>query len=319
MSAAERIEAQAADWAARRDSGRWTEADQQALETWIEASLAHRVAFLRLAESWERADRLAALRSPAPQRAPGWGERRARFSMQGLAACLVMVVAACGVWLSWHGQGEGDRYATEVGARTQVALADGTRLTLNTDSRVRSVVGGSTRTVWLEQGEVYFDVAHDKTRPFVVMAGDRRITVLGTRFSVRQRGDQVSVLVEEGRVQLEPAEVGAGARPTVVTRNDAVIVDPGHMLLMKKTPEQIANELSWRQGKIVLDQLTLGEAAAEFNRYNRKKLVIMDAATAQLRIGGTFDVANVQSFALLLHQGFGLVVQEKGDEIRISS
>lgn len=358
MTEAERIESAAADWLARRDGGHWEPADQQQLDAWIAESISHRIAWLRLESTWQRADRLGALRAPTvpaaapttpvipatpavvpiplPTRAPtaaptgtsAASPRRAgarwlpRFSTQRIAASVVFAAAACS-WLGWRytQDWQSEHYATAVGARQQVSLADGSVLTLNTATQLRTLVNESGRKVWLEDGEAYFDIAHDKKHPFVVIAGDRRITVLGTRFVVRRQGEQVNVVVEEGRVQIASAQgTGAGdAPPTVIVRNQAAVAHAGNVLVMPKAPKQIDDELSWRQGKLVFDQTTLGDAATQFNRYNTRKLVIADAAIARIRIGGSFDANNMNGFVALLKQGFGLAVQDSGNEIRISN
>jgi transmembrane sensor len=370
MTEAERIESAAADWLARRDANHWSEADQQQLDAWIAESISHRIAWLRLESTWQRADRLSALRAPAvptaaaaattstpstaptassapaapivvpiplPVRpaAPAPSPRRTgtrglpRFSTQRIAASMVLAAAACS-WLGWRytQDWQSAHYATAVGARQQVALADGSVLTLNTATQLRTLVNQSGRKVWLEDGEAYFDIAHDKKHPFVVIAGDRRITVLGTRFVVRRQGEQVNVVVEEGRVQIASAQASEGSggsggagdvAPTVVVRNQAAVAHAGNVLVMPKAPKQIDDELSWRQGKLVFDQTTLGDAATQFNRYNTRKLVIADAAVARIRIGGSFDANNMGGFVALLKQGFGLAVQDSGNEIRISN
>lgn len=355
MTEAERIESAAADWLARRDSGHWEPTDQQALDAWIAESISHRIAWLRLESTWQRADRLSALRAPAvpaaaptptavttspavvpiplatraPAAAPTASPRRAgtrwlpRFSTQRIAASVLFAAAACG-WLGWRytQDWQSEHYATAVGARQQVSLADGSVLTLNTATQLRTLVNNSGRKVWLEDGEAYFDIAHDKKHPFVVIAGDRRITVLGTRFVVRRQGEQVNVVVEEGRVQIASAQDSGGAgdgSPTVIVRNQAAVAHAGNVLVMPKAPKQIDDELSWRQGKLVFDQTTLGDAATQFNRYNTRKLVIADAAIARIRIGGSFDANNMNGFVALLKQGFGLAVQDSGNEIRISN
>lgn len=330
MSNAELIEHSAAEWLARRDAPGWSETQQQELDAWLTQSVAHRIAYLRLSSVWQRADRLGALRPAAVPAAalpgPASAPRRqwlTRLPLQNFAAGLTMVVALCAVWIGWRGLQDGgepgDAYSTAVGAHESLTLADGSRLVLNTDTRLRAAVGTSGRTVWLDRGEAYFSIAHDAGRPFVVLVGDRRITVLGTRFSVRRRADQVDVVVEEGRVQVEPQLARAHTAPTVVTRNQAVVSRADNVLVVSKAPAQISNELSWRQGKLVFDQMTLAEAAAEFNRYNRKKLVIDDAALASVRIGGSFDTGNVVGFAALMQQSFGVVVHDTGNEIRISN
>ena len=147
----------------------------------------------------------------------------------------------------------------------------------------------------------------------------RRITVLGTKFSVRRDGEQVQVVVAEGRVQVSPAgNRGADAGSTaIITRNDTLTASNDVVEISHRTEQQVAGQLGWRQGKLILDQMTLAQAAREFNRYNRKQLIITDPAVAQIRIGGNFNVDNVDGFARLLQQGMGLRVDTAGDQIKI--
>lgn len=249
--------------------------------------------------------------------------RLSRFSTQRIAASVLLAAASCG-WLGWQytQDWQRDHYATAVGARQSVALRDGSMLTLNTATQLRASVTESERKVWLDDGEAYFDIAHDKNHPFIVMAGDRRITVLGTRFVVRRQGTQVNVTVEEGRVQVASAQGAMESKndePTILTRNQVAVAGAAGLLVMSKEPKQIDNELSWRQGKLVFDQTTLADAAAQFNRYNTKQLVIVDPHIALIRIGGSFDANNMAGFVALLKQGFGLAIEDNGSDIRISN
>lgn len=321
MSEAQHIEERAAQWLAQRDRGDWDPRREQELDAWLAASTAHRVAYLRLLAAWQRADRLNALRTPlSPGRAAAARFALPRYSLHRVAAGVLLAVVLGAVSWLWPGGVEGDRYSTEIGVRGEVSLSDGSRLTLNTNSQVHTAISDRQRTVWLDRGEAYFDVAHEPSRPFVVLAGERRITVLGTRFSVHRHGDQVDVVVEEGRVQIGSNRAAPQApKPVIATRNDVVVAEAGQILVLAKSAEQVANDLSWRQGKLVFDQITLAQAAEEFNRYNRQQLVIAEPALAQLRVGGSFAASNVRGFARLLHDGFGLVVSESADEIRISN
>jgi transmembrane sensor len=167
-------------------------------------------------------------------------------------------------------------------------------------------------------------VQHDPTRPFVVAAGADRITVLGTKFNVRHEAGRTQVVVLEGRVRLDgPPAPKAAARPvaepapTIATRNDAVVSQSGGVLVMAKTAEQVQHELSWREGRLVFDQTSLADIAAEFNRYNRKQMVVEGEAAA-LRLGGSFDAHNAEGFARLVHEGFGLRLSTDNEYIRLS-
>jgi transmembrane sensor len=329
MNERERIEANAAQWVARQDADRWTVDDQQALDDWLNASTAHRVAWLRLNAAWQRAGAMGDLPSPTlTPAAAAWSPRRTgRRTWIAFGAAVTVVTVA--VWMSLQMPEALESYSTAVGARESVSLADGSHITLNTHTRARSRINASERRVWIDEGEVFFQVRHDPARPFVVTAGSARITVLGTQFRVRHERGRTEVTVLEGRVQFDsPAAVQtetaprSGARapappPLRLARNQAVVTDGDSLLLATKTPAQVRQELSWRLGRLEFEQRTLAEIAAEFNRYNRKQLAV-DATVADLRLGGSFDADNVDSFVRLVRDGFGLKVSEEGSQLRLS-
>jgi transmembrane sensor len=311
MSNAEQIETIAADWLARRDNGRWTEQEQRSLDAWLQAATAHRIAYLRLDSAWRGADRLV---EAAPEAHEVSRPRRwERFSPRRIAAGLALAGAAALFAGYYSSPAPQQNYATAVGENRTLALADGSRLTLNTGTRVRAQVGADARKVWLDGGEAYFDIAHDAAHPFVVEAGASRITVLGTRFVVRREGDAIKVAVAEGKVRVEQA-----GRQVLLLANDTALADSRQIATSRKTPAQLGQLLSWREGRLVMDQLTLAQAAGEFNRYNRRQLVIADPALSGMVIGGSFAPENVDGFARLLQQGFGLRVDNRDDKIIIS-
>lgn len=315
MSAHAAIEKRAAQWRLRQERPDWSAADQAALEAWLEESTAHRVAWLRMEYGWEKVGRLASLRSPgAPAEAPPRRPTRP-WRPAAIAAGLAVAVALGSLVATQDFTRKA--YATEVGGHATVPLADGSRIELNTDTKVRASLAQERRVVWLDRGEAYFEVAHDASRPFVVYAGKRKVTVLGTKFSVRRDGDRVLVAVAEGRVRVEALK--DVKPPTVVTRGDVVIADSSATLVTPRSDARVESELAWRRGLLMFDKASLGDAATEVNRYNRKKLVVEDPDAAAIRITGSFEAENVEAFARLLREAFGLNVQEEGDEIRISS
>ena len=213
----------------------------------------------------------------------------------------------------------GNEFATAVGSQEAVTLADGSHVMLNTHTRGRAVVNASERRFWLEEGEAYFEVAHDPSRPFVVVAGRDRVTVLGTKFSVRHEDGRTEVTVLEGRVRLDRGPTGAAPSvPVVMTRNESAVSTAGNVLVIAKDEQSVRDELSWREGRLVFDQLTLAEVAERFNRYNARQLVV-EGDAAERRFSGSFDANNVDGFARLLRESFGLDVQTDGDRIVVSS
>ena len=317
------IEGCAADWIAERDrcGGHLPAERAAALAAWLAASTAHRVAFLRLDAAWQRADRLRALQSATPlatSSASRGGVRQwfARPMVQRAAVGLSLCVLVAAVGTSLMYKQTSQTYMTEHGQRESIILADGSQLTLNTATKLRTAVNKQARQVWLDRGEAYFDIAHDPQHPFIIHAGKQTVTVLGTKFSLYRDGDRLRVAVVEGRVQVQGGEQ---SRPALLTRNHAAVADAGNVLVTTESSQQLSASLGWLQGKLVFNDVSLAEAARQFNRYGHKQLVIKDEAAAHISIGGVFDAANVEAFARLLHAGFGLTMQTEGDDILISS
>lgn len=321
MSAAERIEDRAARYLLRREEPGWSEADDAELQAWLEQSFAHKAAYWRLEHGWDRAERLAALRSPpAPAARRDWPRPKAmsrarRWRPAAIAASLVAAIAV-GVALSTGYPGPAPKtYATEIGGRKTVPLADGSKVELNTATTLRTRVTRAQRQVWLDRGEAYFDVARDTRHAFTVMAGPRRIVVLGTRFSVRREGDRITVAVVDGRVRVEP-DHGVRSVAQVLNGGDVALADGASTIVARKPVDQVVEQLGWRDGMLTFDHSTLSEAAAEFNRYNRKQVVVRGGA-ANIRIGGTFEAANVDAFGRLLRQAYGLRVKDDGRQMTV--
>lgn len=335
MNAAE-LEEIAAGWLLSKAEPDWSAVDQAALDAWLEADPLNRMAYWRLEFGSARVARLAALRAPKmePDRAAAAEELASgpaalrRLAARGrrpwlrpavagviaasLGAAMIVVAPATGLW--------GPKtYSTEIGGREVLPLADGTRVELNTATRLRAEVSRTYRAVWLDRGEVYFEVAHDPTHPFVVHAGPKIITVLGTRFSVRRDGDRVQVAVVEGRVRVADASTAGGGEGALVTRGGVAVADASSTLVAPNSARKVADELSWRQGRLRFDDVTLAEAATEFNRYNRTHLVVADPQAAAMHIGGSFEPENVRDFARLLQQAYGLRVRDDGQVLTISS
>lgn len=330
----------AAKWIARRASEDWSAGEQAELDRWLEASSANLVAFLRLEAAWNEADRLKVLGAGMePGVVPGLAHFRASPFFKPLqtgeagatahpelmtkrpakalgiaAAALVVVAAALFAWSTYMP----DAYSTTIGATAAVPLADGSKVTLNTDSRIRVEVTDAQRRVKLDQGEAFFDVAKDPSRPFTVQAGNKRITVLGTKFSVRREKDDVQVVVTEGTVRVAQDGDDSGAPEAKLTAGTVARAKDGNVVISKRTVTETEELLSWRVGYVVFHETPLGHAAAEFNRYNKRQIIVADPAVNEVTISGNFRATNVESFARLLEDGFPVDVERRADSIVLS-
>lgn len=349
------IEQTAAAWLARRDAGAWSHAEAAALEAWLAESTAHRIALLRLEAAWDECGRLKALGAGVPPgelplrgrwsqapfglrstplRAAGGsaapvqraGARRAsprptprRGRVIVAAALAVFAIAAFWGWRRFD-YVEPIAYRTAIGRLQEVTLADGSAATLSSDSAIAVVLSRHERHVDLHQGEAYFDVAKDAARPFAVQAGNRRIVAVGTRFAVRRDGDEVRVVVSEGTVRLESSPGDGREQPvTLLPAGSSAIANSNGVMVRAGSIADAERALDWRRGHLVFLDTPLAVAAAEFNRYNTRPLVMGDAAAAQLRIGGSFRWSNTEVFANLLEQALPVRAEREPDRIVLYS
>jgi transmembrane sensor len=316
MTRAEDIEVKAAEWLMRREQPKWSEADQAALDAWLDESVAHKAALWRLEHTWQMADRIGAFatqdNAPRPRRRSlpsKWWQASA------LAASLLLAIALIGLHSSPTSvpQPRAATFDTGIGGHRIVALVDGSRIELNTATMLRTLISNERRDVWLDRGEAFFEVAHIENNVFVVHAGPRTITVVGTEFSVRRDGDKVTVAVLKGRVRVEDPLRGESSTTTTVTPGDVAIGLGSSMTVISKSIAAIEDKLTWRDGRLVFAATSLAEVADEFNRYNHQQLVISDPAVAAIRISGTFKASNVEAFVRLLKQAYGLKVESTAD------
>jgi len=315
MIHARAIEAIAAEWIARRHFGVWEEADQAELDAWLTQDIAHRVAFVRLNSSWQRTGRLVALRSTSPEAPHKAGDKswvRGFFPRVAAGLAMMALLGAGGAYFAFAEHTT--TYSTTIGGREILRLADGSQIELNTDTVLRVSDRRDRREVWLDKGEAYFRITHDSTRPFTVTAQGQRIVDLGTEFVVRQEPDRVRVAVYEGHVR-----VGADAkRSPVLNAGDIAVATQHGVSVARNAAPKAKTNLAWRRGMLVFDNVTLGDAAAEFNRYNHQQIVIADPAVATLKVAGTFPINGTVGFSNLTRHVLGLRVETQGQVISIS-
>jgi transmembrane sensor len=305
------IDEEAAVWIWRMDSAAVDAADRQAFEAWLRQDPRHRRAAAELSTVWGALDGLAEAKRD---------EKIATFSNAAkpqvshhsqrwwFAAAAIIVAVVGGIWLQ---QGsELQTLATAVGQHRNVTLTDGSIVTLNTNTIVETDLRRRTREIYLRKGEAHFQVAHDRSRPFLVHAGDAVVRAVGTAFEVHVLADQhVDVVVNEGRVEVQaalPAAVSenpaAPGRPAAAATVRALsagerLSTAGHDYVVTPiTAQQLSSELAWREGAIIFDGEPLSVAIAEIERYTDARIIVSDPQIAAMRVGGRFRTGDVQEF-----------------------
>jgi len=319
----------AADWVARLDRDGLLSActdvdalcqDEEDFALWLNAEMAHRVAFLRALSAWSRAERLSVLRSNQPALRQSF-VRRPAVQILAAAACVaiaILVVMPFGLFGGEPAAPQPLHYQTARGEMKTLTLEDGSVLTLNTDTSVDVMFSDDERQVALIEGEVFFDVAKAPERPFLIDAGEGQVRVLGTSFGIERRQGIVEVAVSEGTVWVGNS-AQADASESILTPGMIGYVSENGVMVETSGVEAIDQRLLWREGRLRFDDTPLRDVAAEFNRYNTIQLAITDEATGDIEIGGTFRLDNVEAFARLANEGLGLEVRHAPGRIELSS
>jgi transmembrane sensor len=239
-------------------------------------------------------DSVVPFRSQAPGKRE---ERRRRPTLRwtaGLAASVM--VATCLGW--WFLQARPEQFQTKVGELHSFLLADGSRVTLNTASKIEVRLRGDHRSIQLLQGEALFEVTHDVQRPFDVYAGNVAVRDMGTRFDIDRRATRTAVTVVEGRVAVIAMGSQTGTLP-VLSARDRMFVDATGLGAVEHDVN-LAETTAWIQHELVFHHRPLGEVADEFNRYNAGRIQILSPALREQEMTGTFRSSDVASFVAVL-------------------
>ncbi|MBB6428159.1 FecR domain-containing protein [Sphingopyxis sp. JAI128] len=313
----EELDAHAWRWVVRMDASGWTAAEEAELETWLAADPKRRGALLEAESMWiamNGSDDSAANDDTADFARPGlrasWMSRRSLLA--GGGAALAASIAGGVLFVR-----AGSVYGTDVGEIRRVPLADGSTAAINTASRIDIRLTKTKRLVRLDEGEVWFQVAKDRSRPFVVEAGRVRAQALGTAFAVRRRANGADVLVTEGVVEAW-ADGADGNKIRLTAGQRAFIADNAAITSAPSAPASLDRTLAWRSGRVDFNNDPIAEAVTEFNRYNRRKLVILNPAIGNERFDGVFRTDDPDGFAMAVRDSLGVSVDlSNPDEIRI--
>jgi transmembrane sensor len=280
---------EAADWLARLDAAQAepdaARAEALEFDAWLNARPANAAAFdAAFAVSAELAtaapDILREL-GAKPVRPARRGAARGWLIAGGLAAAATLAIAVMPPALLAP---RTQTYVTGKGEHRTLRLADGSTVELNAGSRLSVALRAHERRLALPQGEALFDVAADTARPFLIDAGDRTVSVVGTRFDVRHRGAALSVTVERGVVEVRPAEDAAGRvyrlhpGQRLDTAQGAAAVQ-----LSPADPQQVE---AWRAGRLIYRDQPLGDVVADLNQQFARPIVIDDPALGRTPVSG---------------------------------
>jgi transmembrane sensor len=302
---------------------RLTEAGVQssmAFESWLGVP-ANRAAWEQVCRSWDMFDTIAdAPQIIAARQAALADATRARtriavpritHPLTALAAVLLIVlVAGSGYW--WSTRPED--YQTAVGDRRVVTLSDGSKLSLDSNSEVIVRYAAHERALRLLRGQARFDVAHDRSRPFSVVAGSQRVIATGTAFNIDMAGPRVLVTLIEGRVEVFQENDGsaAGHWPVIDLRAGQQLV-AGASSRPQVSPANIQKVTAWTIGQIMCDDEPLSSVVDRMNRYSNTQLVIADPRVGLMKISGVFNAGDASGFVEIVTRYLPVKAVPEGD------
>ena len=329
------IESEALAWIAQLDGDNVSDKDLAAFREWVNRSPAHAREIRELNSLWDELNVLTDMVEPIAQADAvsrqlrrreyfkAW-RRRLMFPVGTVAALAVVsfyvtnsqttsppdIVQTAEVQLP-------KIYKTKIGQHQEYELADGSKVTLNTGSRIEVDFREDQRRIRLLEGEALFDVAHDTSRPFLVFAGDGIVRAVGTAFLVHLQGNEFDVIVSEGAVELSSVL----PTPVVQTKSENSkklaslgIVKAGHKAKYENSAASIATvsevemtaKMSWQNGLITFNGETLEEVVKEVSRYTELNIEIRDAELKALQVGGVFKSGDTESVFANLKANFNI-------------
>ena len=283
----------AGGWLARLQRPDVSDDDGVEFDAWLAASPAHRAAYAQALSVWHEFDAGAEAVLAELATGPRAANVRAFPSRRWIAAGGGFAIAAglaLAVMPGLLAKPVVTNYATGKGQHQRVALADGSIMDINAETKLTVTLSRSKRHVALSDGEAIFDVAHDKNRPFTVAAADRVVRVGGTQFDVRNREGELTVTVARGRVQVQPATTATQGRAFLLTPGQRLAIDPAGIERLKAVDPQ--ETFSWRAGRLVYRETPLGEVVEDLNREFVEQIEIGDPELAKIPITGVIVLDN---------------------------
>lgn len=317
-------------WCLRLAEGRLDAAEREAFQIWLDSEPANAALFDEAVALWSGVEdqagspEMVVLRGQALESARRANEtrwrRRIMASPRAMAVAAMLLVAVfAGVFFV----GLPQTYRTGVGEREVVALADGSKLSLDADSAVSVRFTGSRRELVLKKGRARFTVAKDPLKPFTVLAAGKTVVAVGTQFSVERLGGQVRVILYEGRVSVlarsAPIPVGQERKSA-----DAVLKPGGELIIADAAPvaqltqADLSRSLSWEGGQLIFKNEPLAAAVERVNRYAENKIKV-EGPAGQVLVSGVFTAGDTEAFVGGVTAVFPVRAEQRGDATVISA
>lgn len=290
-------------------------ADHGAFENWYGADQRHADIYDDVLSNWEAmavAGETPAAQDRCKPTRPLSSRLLAWTAVAAAASAALLLIPGSPLSLAGpSGSAAPTQVASHVGEIRSIHLPDGSRVTLDTDSRLAILYTGDERRLRLDSGRARFRVAHGDPRAFLVEAAATEVVAHGTVFDVDLAGSRVAVSLLEGSVEVRPQSTARATKAPAST-----VLKPGQHLVVAQgsSPRPLNSETQrWTSGMLSFEDAGLEDVVAAANRYNAVKILLADPATGQLRFSGTFNPREPDAFARSLASMFDLRMDRDAD------
>ncbi|MFV0623494.1 FecR family protein [Sphingomonas sp. ac-8] len=304
------IEDAAARWAVRHPL---SPEDADKMDAWLKQDRRHAGALLRARAGLSRInDGLVSARRDAGMPGAQRVTIDRRWMLAGAGGAIAATIAAV-VGVRIPGE---ERIATAHGEIRRLPLEDGSEAVVDSDTDLRIAMSEGARRIKLREGQAFFRVAKDRKRPFTVEVEGVEARAIGTAFSVSRTPDEVRVQVTEGVVETWANETSTSSK-LLYAGQFAIFRKSDAAPVIGSAPDRIEQSLAWRDGEIWLENDTLAYAVQQFNRYNRRQLVLGEESLANERLVGVFKLSRPELFADVLAESLEVAVSTKDRQITL--
>ena len=298
------IEQQAADWLVKFDHQKPSKQEFIAFMKWYRSNPQHASVYDAMAETWD----MSVVANTEVKQLP----RKQPWRQIAVAACLMVAVFATLNWPSDLSHIEQQTIANDIAERSSTELADGSVVDVDSNSALESNFDSDYRNIYLKSGQAFFDVHHDKGRPFIVHTPYGTVQAVGTAFNIDLHNGNLHVIVSEGTVAVKGDSN---------TDDSKVLLDVGHEVSIIESraqinalsQEEISAKLAWREGRLEYQGAPLSEVMADVARYQQITVQFEQADLKNIAIGGSFSANKIDALLESLEQGFAISHQYDDD------
>ena len=309
---------EAIDWHIRLSAPDTDDATWKQFTLWLEADPANRQAYDRVEDvDFELGD--SRLKDIIAHREHASGliqfgrppVERHRIPISGWIAGAALVAAALILVVFPHRSAPASiEFETHIGETKSVALSDGTKIDINTDTRIVVALDRSVRHVTLDHGEALFRVAKDSVHPFIVTVGDRDVRVVGTVFNILYSNGTTIVTVADGHVRVLPNNTSVQTKAIALSPGDQLVHAEGTSASMVERIDP-ADALAWRQGYLIYRNAPLSKVVSDLGRYFPPPISLADKTVASQRFSGVLRVDNESAILKQLSQFLPVTIEHQ--------